>query len=200
MRILCLYSNECALELFQWMKEQGHDIVLNTERLNAQWCRENKFDLAVSYTYPFIIQDDVIDELNGNIVNLHNSYLPFDRGTSPNLWNLLEGTPRGVSIHYIDKGIDTGDVIVQQIVELEESATLRTSYEHLDQAVKVLFKSVFPLYKYWNSMRKKCIGKGTYHKECDFDKILQAFENWSWDLQVDEYIQRASEVVKSNRK
>lgn len=196
MKILCLYSNECALELFQWLREQGHDTILETGRLNTQWCRDNGFELAISYTYPYMIQTDVIDALEGNIINLHNSFLPFDKGTSPNLWNLLEGTPRGVSIHYIDKGLDSGDLIAQEIVELERPATLRTSYEQLDRAAKELFKKVFPQYKYWNSMRKKCLGKGTYHKESDFDVILHSFENWSWDLSVEEYIQKAREVIK----
>lgn len=197
MKILCLYSNVCALELFQWIEAQGNEIVLKTERLDVLWCTENKFDFAVSYTYPFMVQSDVIEALKGNIINLHNSYLPFDRGTSPNLWNLLEGTPRGVSIHYMDKGLDTGDVIAQQIIELEGSATLRTSYEQLDQAVKELFKKVYPQYRYWNSMRKKCTGQGTYHKESDFDIILQSFEKWSWDLSVEEYVQKAREVIKT---
>lgn len=196
MKILCLYSNECALELFEWIEEQGHETVLQKERFDAQWCIENQFDLGISYTYPYMIQTDVIDALKGNIINLHNSYLPFDRGTSPNLWNLLEGTPRGVSIHYIDKGLDTGDVIAQQIIELDESATLKTSYDQLDQAVKELFKKVFPQYRYWNRMRKKCIGTGTYHRESDFEVILQSFENWNWDLRVDEYIPKAREAVK----
>ena len=198
MKILCLYSNECAVELFRWLEEQGHGTVLETGRLNAGWCRENRFDLGISYTYPYMIQAEIIDALNGNIVNLHNSYLPFDRGTSPNLWNLLEGSPRGVSIHYVDKGLDTGDVIAQQIVEIEEGATLRTSYEQLDRAVKELFKKVFPQYRYWNSMRKKCMGEGTYHRERDFDIILQSFENWSWDLPVEKYIQKAREAIKAS--
>ena len=203
MKILCLYSNECALELFEWIKDQGHETILHTERLNVQWCIGKQFDLGISYTYPYIIQTDVIDALKGNIINLHNSYLPFDRGASPNLWNLLEGTPRGVSIHYIDKGLDTGDVIAQQIIELEGMATLKTSYEQLDCAVKKLFKKIFPQYKYWNRMRKKCMGQGTYHKESDFDVVLQSFENWSWDIQVDEYIQKAhgfNEVRKTENK
>ncbi len=196
MKILCMYNNKCALELFRWLREQGHETILTTERLNVQWCRRNQFDLGISYTYPFIIQKDIIDAFNGNIVNLHNSYLPFDRGTSPNLWNLLEGTPRGVTIHYIDKGLDTGDVIAQELVGLEKPATLRTSYEQLDRAVKSLFKKVFLQFEYWNSMRKKCVGEGTYHRESDFECIRQAFENWSWDLQVEEYIQHAHKALK----
>lgn len=198
MKILCLYSNECAVELFQWLEGRGHEIVLETGRLNAEWCREMQFELAVSYTYPFMIRSNVIDALDGNIINLHNSYLPFDRGTSPNLWNLLEGSPRGVSIHYVDQGLDTGDVIAQQIIEMEEGATLRTSYEQLDRAAKELFKKVFPQYKYWNFMRKKCVGEGTYHRERDFDVILQAFKDWGWDLPVEEYIRKAREVITTS--
>lgn len=35
MKILCLYSNECAVELFRWLEEQGHETVLETGRLEA---------------------------------------------------------------------------------------------------------------------------------------------------------------------
>ena len=47
-------------------------------------------------------------------------------------------------------------------------------------------------------MRKKCIGEGTYHRERDFDIVLQSFETWSWDLPVEKYIQKAGEVIKAS--
>ncbi len=38
MKILCLYGNECALELFEWMKNLGHKVVLWKEKLKENWC------------------------------------------------------------------------------------------------------------------------------------------------------------------
>lgn len=196
MEVLCLYGNECAIELFTWIEEQGNKIVLWKDKLNAEIFLKHEFDLAVSYTYPFLIEEDIIQKLNGNIVNLHNSFLPFERGASPNIWNLLSKTPRGVSIHYIDSGLDTGDIIAQKIVKLEEGATLRTSYEQLDYAAKELFKDIFPIYIYWDSMRKKCLGKGTYHKQAELIPIQECFENWNYDISVQEFKDKAKVLLE----
>lgn len=194
MKILCLYSKEFTLELFEWIKNQGNEIVLKTERLDPKWCEAECFDLAISYTYTFIIKTDIIDIFKGNMVNIHIAYLPFDKGSYPNLWNILQRTPRGVSIHYIDQGIDTGDIIAQQIVELEEPATLQTSYEQLDRAAKKLFKQIFGYYPYWNSMRKKCLGKGTHHTDKDLEEIKKHFDSWDWSMSVEEYIKKWTQV------
>ena len=93
MKILCLYNNECALELFQWLKEQGHKTVVCTERLNVEWCRNQNFDLTVSYTYRYILTADILEALNGNVVNIHNSVLPWNRGADPNIWSIVKILP-----------------------------------------------------------------------------------------------------------
>ena len=113
MKILCLYNNECALPLFDNIRKLGHETVLMTERLSLDYVKSENFDLAVSYTYRYIIPGDIIRALKGNIVNLHNSYLPYNRGADPNLWSFAEKTPRGVTLHYMDEGLDKGYIIVQ---------------------------------------------------------------------------------------
>ena len=40
MKILCLYGNECALELFEWMKNLGHKVVLWKEKLFPALCQK----------------------------------------------------------------------------------------------------------------------------------------------------------------
>ncbi len=189
MKILCLYSNECALELFFWLKEQRNDVILWRDKIDINWLYKEHFDLAISYTYPYIIGDEVIEQLNGQIINLHNSYLPFDKGTSPNIWNIIEESPRGVTIHYINSGLDTGDVIAQKLVKIDNNFTLRTSYIQLDIAVKELFKTTFVNYKFWDSMRKRCVGVGTYHKKSDLDAVIDCFDNWSYEINVEDFRQ-----------
>ena len=71
MKILCLYNNECAIPLFEWIKNQNHETVLFSDKLDKEWCLSQKFDLTVSYTYRYIIKEDVISALNNNVVNLH---------------------------------------------------------------------------------------------------------------------------------
>ena len=39
MKILCLYNNKCALELFEWIKEQRHETILCSEKITADWAK-----------------------------------------------------------------------------------------------------------------------------------------------------------------
>lgn len=111
MKILCLYNNDCALPLFDWLMEQGHNCILWNTKLDTDWVMKQEIDLAFSYTYNQIIKKDVIDIVKGNIVNLHTSFLLWNRGVDPNMWSLLEKTSRGVTLHYIDEQIDKGMII-----------------------------------------------------------------------------------------
>ena len=63
-----------------------------------------QYDFIISFGYRHIIKEDIIDKFINKIINLHISYLPYNKGADPNLWSYLENTPKGVTIHYIDKG------------------------------------------------------------------------------------------------
>lgn len=188
MKILCLYGNECALELFEWMKNLGHKVVLWKEKLEENWCAEQQFDLTVSYTYRFIVSEFVLKTLNYNVVNLHNSYLPWNRGAEPNMWSLIDGTPRGVSLHYMNAGLDKGEIIAQKIVCEGEKETLRSSYYNLDRAAKELFQEAFHYYQYWPEMRKKTVAKGSYHSIKDGKEMHSVID--TYDMSVEEFRKR----------
>lgn len=67
MKILGVFNNEYALELFQWLENEGHETVCCLDKLNAIWCRKWLFDLAVNYTYRYILSDDIISSFNNAI-------------------------------------------------------------------------------------------------------------------------------------
>ena len=188
MRILCLYGNECALELWDWLEAQGHTIVKYKEHLNEQWVRNENFNLVISYTYPYIVKKGVIDEVKGNIVNLHTSYLPFNRGSYPNIWSIIEGTPRGVTLHYMNSELDRGDIIAQVLVPLKDGQTLKSSYDELDKVAKELFKASFMYYGYWDDLRKKPCGRNTFHSDKQFLELKEQFEQWDWEMSVEELV------------
>ncbi|MCD8568399.1 MAG: formyl transferase, partial [Geovibrio sp.] len=85
-----------------------------SERIDLPLIEEIKPDLIISYSYRYIIGEDVISAMNGGIINLHISYLPWNKGADPNIWSFLENTPKGVTIHKIDEGLDTGEILVQE--------------------------------------------------------------------------------------
>ena len=187
MKILCLYGNECAVELWKWLESKGYHIICIKEKLDDAWLKKENIDLAISYTYPYIIKQSSIDILNGNIVNLHTSFLPYNRGSYPNVWSILEDTPRGVTLHYIDQGLDSGDIISQVVVPLEKGMTLKSSYEQLDVEARELFKKSFTYYSHWQFMRKKVLGKGTFHTDKDFFALRDSFSEWSWEIPIEKF-------------
>ena len=53
-------------------------------------------------------------------LNLHPSLLPLYRGPQPLFWQLREGAPTGATVHYMDEGLDTGDIAAQTVVPLPD--------------------------------------------------------------------------------
>lgn len=189
MKILCLYNNECARPLFEWLRREGHEVVLHTERLTEDWCRRQNFDLAVSYTYRFLLPENILHALHDNAVNLHNSYLPWNRGSDPNLWSIVENTPRGVTLHYMEAGLDKGAVIAQRLVPLLPDDTLKSSYDRLDIAAREQFCQAFQWYSYWPQMRKRPAGEGTYHSKKDGEFLHGIIR--SYNMPAEEFRMRA---------
>jgi len=78
---------------------------------------------------------------------MHLSYLPFNRGKNPNVWPIVDGTPAGVTLHYIDAGIDTGDIIAQVKVPVESVDTGQIVYQKIVSESVNLFKATWPKIK-----------------------------------------------------
>ena len=140
-------------------------------------------DFIVSYGYRYILKKDILDKFPYKAINFHISLLPWNRGADPNLWSFLEDTPKGVTIHYLDYGIDTGDILAQQEVNYVPEDTLRTSYERLSNTIEELFRRVWPNIR---SGKQKSISQpkgGSYHRLSDraaFEYLLTK----GWDTPV----------------
>lgn len=116
----------------------GHNIQITCDKISLDMVQN--YDFLVSFGYRHIIKKDIIDKFINRIINLHISLLPYNRGADPNFWSYIEQTPKGVTIHYIDEGLDTGDIIVQKEVQDNiETDTLKTSYDRLINEIITLF-------------------------------------------------------------
>jgi methionyl-tRNA formyltransferase len=101
-------------------------------------------EFLISYGYRHTIDEAILHKFARRAVNLHLSYLPWNRGADPVLWSWLEDTPKGVSIHYIDVGSESGRLLAQREIEFEEDETLGGSEEKLAAAVEELFREIWP--------------------------------------------------------
>lgn len=90
-------------------------------------------DVNVSMSYDQILQTDAIELAPKGFINCHAGALPFYRGRNVLNWVLINGEDRfGVTVHYIDESIDTGDIITQRF----EVITPKDDYQSLlDKAV-----------------------------------------------------------------
>ena len=147
-------------------------------------------DFIISYGYQHILKEDVLDKFSNKAINLHISLLPWNRGADPNLWSFLEDTPKGVTIHYLDYGIDTGDILAQQKVNYVPDDTLRTSYERLSKTIEELFRRVWPNIRSGKQKSTPQPKGGTYHRLRDraaFEYLLTK----GWDTPVADLIGKA---------
>jgi len=89
----------------------------------ADWLRRLEADLLVTCKAP-LLPASVFTLPRHGAINIHYSLLPAYRGGSPLLWQVVSGETRGgVTIHYIDAGIDTGPVLRQAPLPLPRGAT-----------------------------------------------------------------------------
>ena len=120
---------------------------------------------AVSHGYRLILRRPVLERLE--IVNLHISYLPYNRGADPTLWSVLENTPAGVTIHYMDEGVDTGDVIAQRALSFADDDTLATAYAKATDEIAALFREHWPAIRAGTCARTPQPPGGTVHRVAD---------------------------------
>lgn len=74
-----------------------------------------KPDLCVVAHFQKLIKSPLLSVPQLGFINLHPSLLPDYRGMAPQHWPIINGEKEvGVSIHYIDEGVDTGDIIIQK--------------------------------------------------------------------------------------
>jgi hypothetical protein len=138
---------------------------------------------AVSHGYRLILRPAVIEQLPGRLINLHIALLPHNRGADPTLWSVLESTPAGVTIHHIDAGVDTGDIIAQREVAFAADDTLTTAYAKLQDAMAELFREQWPAIRSGEAARRPQPPGGSVHRVADraaVEHLLTA----GWDTSV----------------
>lgn len=172
---------------FLFLSEVKNEQIISflLKRGKVVWTKEkfsldsvSRYDWIISYGYRHIISQKIIDASRNPIINLHISYLPFNRGAHPNYWSFKEKTPKGVSIHFIDKGIDTGPVLIQKECTFNKMDTLITSYSKLKSEIEELFYQFFDKIINKEITPKPQISQGTFHKKSD----LPAGIDWNTNI------------------
>jgi methionyl-tRNA formyltransferase len=128
-------------------------------------------EIGVSVLFGYILRPEFIGMFPRGIINLHPSYLPYNRGTHPNVWSIVEGTPAGATLHYLDHDVDTGDIIAQRQIAVEAVDTGESLYRKLEGLCLDLFRETWPLLLTGRATRKPQPASGTCHRAKDLERI-----------------------------
>jgi folate-dependent phosphoribosylglycinamide formyltransferase PurN len=139
MNILVLGPENRNSRIIQTLIDCGHNVKNTEEIINIKILLSWKIEFIISNGYAPIISVEVVSEYNEKIVNIHPAYLPEGRGIYPNFWSYFECYKSGVTIHYIDSGIDTGSILLRKEIYINKSETLRESNDKLLEAAELLF-------------------------------------------------------------
>ena len=90
-------------------------------------------DLIVVVAYGKILPEYVLNFPKFGCINVHGSLLPKYRGAAPMQWCLINGEEKtGVTTMYMEKGLDTGDMLLKSEIELTEDDNYETVHDKLN--------------------------------------------------------------------
>jgi methionyl-tRNA formyltransferase len=178
--ILSPYPQRIIPIIYDDEHETGN--VLWAEELPKELMSMFTIDWIISYGFRHIIKEPWLNAYKGRIINIHISLLPWNRGADPNFWSWFDDTPKGISIHEVAKGLDTGPVYFQGEAYFnanEWNHTLATTYYVLHQQAIESFKQIWPQIKSGLMTPIPQTGKGSYHKAIDkikwFDQLTYGY-------------------------
>lgn len=185
--ILLLSNNDNAVSLYEKIYEKNKNVICFQGKITEEILNIAKPKLIISYNYKYIISKKITEQYNGRLVNLHISLLPWNRGASPNFWSFVDDTPKGVTIHYVDDGLDTGDIIFQkEMVFDEDKESFSTTYKKLNEEIVDLFMQNFVEIYNGNITSRKQEGEGSYHSIKMFEKY-NSKNAVNWEENISQY-------------
>lgn len=103
-------------------------------------------DIFVVAAFGQILSKEILDMPKYGCINIHASLLPKYRGAAPIQWAVIDGEKQsGVTIQQMNEGIDTGDILLKAVVDLDPKETGESLYEKLSKTGAELILQVLPM-------------------------------------------------------
>lgn len=167
MRFVFFGDGLWAANSLELLLEEGHDalaVILRKDQsdstlerfaqMHSITCRrpdrvnETKFveyiralapDLNISVSYDQILRKEIRQSAPKGFINVHAGKLPLYRGRNPINWAIINNeTEIGLTVHFVDNGIDTGDIIAQQALPLAWEDDYQSVLERVHTALPML--------------------------------------------------------------
>lgn len=174
--VVFLGTNDAGDRVYKWLCNREGVFVhaLLTTKNQLELIETVQPDYVISCGYRHIVPEEILTIPKEGCLNLHPAYLPYNRGANPNVWSIVDGTPAGVTLHYMDPTLDTGDIIARREVETDFTDTGKDLYKRLEDAQVALFKETWPDIVIGDvSPTSQDEEAGTYHQTDDFEELCE---------------------------
>lgn len=132
-----LFSYFNGISYTQYKKENKNYI--------ASWIKNKNCELILVYAMSQLLPDEIIVIPKEGVINLHPSLLPKYRGPNPYFWTFYDDNSiTGSTVHFINKGEDTGDILLQKQINIKRGITSLQLREKLinEIGVELILKSL----------------------------------------------------------
>ena len=117
---------------------------INDDEVN-EILKEKEIDWLFIIGWSQIANDRVLNAVNLGIIGAHPTLLPEGRGRASIPWAIIKGLQQtGVTFFKMDEGVDTGKILAQQVISVDERETATTLYEKVNDTHVELFLNTLP--------------------------------------------------------
>lgn len=119
------FVKQRELNFIEFDKLDDPDFIKKIRGLNA--------DVAVVCSFNYKVPKVLLDSVKDGFINVHPSLLPAYRGANPYSSVIINDEKEtGVTLHYMDEGFDTGDIIFQKKLPISPAETMGTIFNRLN--------------------------------------------------------------------
>ncbi|NLN41147.1 MAG: methionyl-tRNA formyltransferase [Clostridiales bacterium] len=168
------WAVERGFKVYQPQKVRDEEFIAQLESLAP--------DLIVTAAYGQILPKRILDIPLLGCINVHASLLPKYRGASPIQQAIMDGeTKTGITIMYMDVGMDTGDIILQKETEIDPEENCESLHDRLAELGGEALKESLGLF-----INGKPQGTPQNHEEATYcQKIDKSMGRIYWSMDVD---------------
>lgn len=191
--------NESGEKAYNWLN-QRQDVevkALLTEKEQLSLIEDIQPDIVIASGFEHKVPKSIIEVPEKGVVNLHPSFLPYNRGAHPYIWPIIDGTPAGVSVHYMNSEIDEGPIIDKREVMVDPSDTAETLYSKLQEEQFLLFMENWDRIREGADATEQDLERGKTHRRADMEELSEL--DLDEEVNIEDFINRLRALTFSSR-
>lgn len=154
---------------------------------NIKALKALNLDYIIGVHFPYLIPKNVLSIPKIGFLNLHPSYLPYNKGWHTPTWAILEGTPYGATLHFMSIQVDEGDIIHQKRLEITPTDTANSLYLRVLKLEEKVFAEALPnlVTLKPNKIEQTQLGTSHSRKELNYMQKINENETASYGEMLD---------------